>query len=218
MQTATTAELVRRAAGLATQGTRRLLGIAGAPGAGKSTLAALIAAELGADLAVLVPMDGFHLASDALERLELADVKGAVETFDGWGYLALLQRLLAQPERLGRSHEGVVYAPRFDRSLEDPVGSAIPVRAAVPLVITEGNYLLADDEPWASIRALLTESWFLAPEEPVRMSRLIARHERFGRSHDEALERSHGSDQRNAEFIETTAQHADLIVRIADNG
>src|SRR6185295_16395920 len=59
--------LTTRARALAGRGERAILGIAGAPGGGKSTLAAALVAELG-EAAVLVPMDGFHLAQAELVR------------------------------------------------------------------------------------------------------------------------------------------------------
>lgn len=129
-------DAVRRAQVLAEQGGRRLLGVAGPPGAGKSTLAAGLAAALG-PLAVLVPMDGFHLASNQLHRLGLADWKGAPETFDAAGLVALLRRLRS-------TEDEVVYAPTFDRDLEEPIAGAIAVPRTVPLVVIEGNYLLHD--------------------------------------------------------------------------
>lgn len=130
-------ELEQRARALAASGTRRILGIAGPPGAGKSTLAARLAQELGPELAVVVPMDGFHLARAELERLGRADRKGAPDTFDAAGYAALLTRLRTPGS-------AAVYAPAFDRSLEEPVAGSIPVGTGVGLVITEGNYLLHD--------------------------------------------------------------------------
>ena len=221
------AELIDRARGLASRGDRTILGIAGAPGAGKSTLAAELAAALGPELAVLVPMDGFHLAHDLLRRLGSVERKGAPDTFDAWGYAALLARLHAQRPVVSEYSAGssadvprtgageIIYAPEFRRDLEEPVGSAIPVQAVTPLVITEGNYLLLDGEAWAQARAVIDETWFLAPSEPQRLQWLIERHERFGRSPAEARERSLGSDQRNAELIARTAARADLVVRLA---
>ena len=136
-------------------GSRRLLGIAGAPGAGKSTLAERLVAELG-ERAVLVPMDGFHLADAALERLGRLTRKGAPDTFDAGGYVALLQRLRTQ-----RPGDGPVWAPMFERELEQPLAGAIEVRAEVPLVITEGNYLLLEDGPFAQVRTMLDACWFV---------------------------------------------------------
>lgn len=206
------AQLLERARGLAVPGRRTILGITGAPGAGKSSLAERLVAELGPERAVLVPMDGFHLAESVLQDLGRRDRKGAVDTFDAGGYVALLRRIREQTAEGG---EQVIYAPIFRRDLEEPIGSAIPVRREVPLVVTEGNYLLHDSDPWPRAREALDESWFLAPGEEQRLAWLIERHMRFGRSEDEARERSLGSDQRNAEVIAATAGRADLVLRLA---
>lgn len=196
-----------RARRLAGAGSRRLLGIAGPPGAGKSTLAAELVAALG-PVAVLVPMDGFHLAEAELRRLGRHARKGAVDTFDGAGFVALLRRLRAAgPE--------IVYAPEFRREIEEPVAGAIAVPPSVRLVVTEGNYLLLPEEPWGQVRPLLDEAWFLDLAPRLRLSRLIRRHVAYGRSPAAAAERARGSDQANAELIERTAHRADLLVRMA---
>ncbi len=194
-------ELIERARGLVTAGRRRMLGITGAPAAGKSTLAAALTQALAPD-AVLVPMDGFHLAATELHRLGRHDRKGAPDTFDATGYVALLQRLRANAE-------DVVYAPEFRREIEEPIAGAIAVPRGVPLVITEGNYLLL----WPQARILLDEVWFVEADEQARLARLIARHMAFGRTRAEAEGRAFGSDQRNAELIAASRDGADLIVR-----
>ncbi|WP_084481439.1 nucleoside/nucleotide kinase family protein [Ruania albidiflava] len=201
----TTEELVTRARSLASSG-RAILGIVGAPGAGKSTLAELIATALGPQQAVCVGMDGFHLEDSLLRRLGRRDRKGAIDTFDDAGYAALLHRL-AGPE------PGTVYAPRFDRDLENSLGSAVPVPQEVPLVITEGNYLLASTGDWPRARAVMQEVWYLAPPEQLRLRRLTDRHVAHGRSPAEADDWARGTDQRNAELIAATAARADLVVR-----
>jgi pantothenate kinase len=198
------ADLVVDAHRLADQGGRRILGITGPPAAGKSTLAQRLVAELG-ERAVGVGMDGFHLAQRELARLGRTDRKGAPDTFDAVGYVVLLERLRA-------AGPDVVYAPDFRRDLEEPVGSAIPVPPDVPLVVTEGNYLLLDDGPWRRIRPLLDEVWFLAPTEDERVSRLVARHREFGRTDEQARARALGSDQANAELVAKTARFADRVI------
>jgi pantothenate kinase len=197
-------DLVARAERLAATGRRSLLGICGAPGAGKSTLAARIVDALG-DQAVLVGMDGFHYAQRELNRLGRAERKGAPDTFDAAGYVDLLERL-----RLHRDE--TVYAPEFRREIEEPIACAVPVFASVPLVVTEGNYLLLPDRPWDQVRLLLDDIWFLAPDENVRIARLIARHEAFGRSPDQARGRALGSDQANAVRVNATSGRADLVI------
>ncbi|HYN72634.1 MAG TPA: nucleoside/nucleotide kinase family protein [Nakamurella sp.] len=214
---ATLSELVARARGLAVPGERHILGIAGAPGAGKSTVAAHVVAALGPDLAVLVAMDGFHLANVVLETLGRRDRKGAVDTFDAPGYANLLERLhrsALAPGRPGATE--ITYAPEFRREIEEDIGCAIPVPPSMPLVVTEGNYLLIDDSAWARARACLDEVWFLAPADEVRQRRLVLRHQAFGKSPDDALAWALGTDQRNAELIGSTAGRADLIVRVVE--
>jgi pantothenate kinase len=199
--------VVDRARDLVSSGQRRLLGITGAPGAGKSTVAERLVDALGAD-AVLVPMDGFHLADAELDRLGRRDRKGAPDTFDAAGFVALLRRLReAGPD--------TVYAPVFDRGLEAAVAGSIAVPQRTPLVVTEGNYLLLDDEPWRQVRPLLDEAWFVAVDPALRVERLIARHVAHGRSPAAAMEWVLRSDEANAALVEQTRQRADLVVAYA---
>ncbi|WP_084464590.1 nucleoside/nucleotide kinase family protein [Microtetraspora fusca] len=208
------AGLVRRAGALvarsAAAGRPAVLGITGKPGAGKSTLAAALTDALNAErpgAAVLAPMDGFHLSNGVLAALGLRDRKGAPETFDAWGYLALL-------ERIGGGREPVVYAPTFDRALEEPVAGAIPVPGETALVVTEGNYLLLDEEPWRRVRTLLDEVWYVEVADALRLDRLTARHAAFGKTPEQARLWATGSDERNAALVGRTAHHADLRVRV----
>nr|WP_240495263.1 nucleoside/nucleotide kinase family protein [Streptomyces showdoensis] len=198
--------LVERAAALADAGGRRVLGIAGPPGAGKSTLAARLAARLDGR-AVLVPMDGFHLAQAELERLGRAGRKGAPDTFDAAGYVALLARLRAAEPGT------TVYAPAFDRSLEEPVAGSTAVPPEVPLVITEGNYLLHDEGPWAAVLPLLDEAWYLDLDAGRRVPRLVARHVRFGKDEEHARRWVADSDEANARLVERGRGRAHLVVR-----
>lgn len=207
----TMADLVGRAEALAAHGRRSILGITGAPGAGKSTVAEQLVQALGPERAVLVPMDGFHLANTVLDALGRRDRKGAVDTFDDAGYASLLERIRAQRPESAET----IYAPEFRRELEEPVGSALPVRPAVPLVITEGNYLLHDAGAWPRARASLDEVWFIAADEELRRARLIARHERFGKSPEAARAWALGTDERNAELIRASAVRADRVFRLA---
>jgi pantothenate kinase len=195
--------LVRRA--LARPGRRPLIGIAGPPGAGKSTLAQRLVTAVG-PAAALVPMDGFHLAQSALDRLGLRTRMGAPETFDGWGYLALLRRLAVETDH-------PVWAPGFERPLEQPLAGSIPVDPEVRLVVTEGNYLLLDRPPWPQVRAALSEVWYVETDAGVRLERLLARHVEFGKSPAEARAWVAAVDEPNARLIERGRDAADLIVR-----
>ena len=186
---------------------RRLIGVAGAPGSGKSTLAAAVVQEVG-DAVVAVPMDGFHLAQAELERLGRAHRKGAPDTFDAAGFVALLRRLrYPTPEP--------VYAPAFDRHLEEPIAGAIRVDPDVPLILVEGNYLLLDDGVWGQVAWLLDECWYVEVDDAVRVERLVARHVAHGRSPEEAREWVLRSDEANAAVIATTRWRADLVIPMA---
>ena len=192
-------------------GPRQLLGVVGPPGAGKSTLANLMAEAVG-DRAQAVPMDGYHLAQMELERLGLAHRKGAPDTFDAAGYTALLRRLRHQPP-----HE-TVYAPDFRRDIEEPVAGALPILACTPLVITEGNYLLLDDDPaWAPVVGLLDEVWYLQVDADLRRQRLAARHMQFGRTREQALAWMAQTDEPNARRIEAGAARASRTVIWEEN-
>ncbi|WP_328632705.1 nucleoside/nucleotide kinase family protein [Streptomyces sp. NBC_00356] len=201
-------EPVARARALVASGPRRLLGIAGPPGAGKSTLAEALVDALGG-AAVLVPMDGFHLADRELARLGRADRKGAPDTFDAYGYAALLGRL-----RTPNPGE-TVYAPCFERELEEPVAGALPIPPDVPLVVTEGNYLLLDEPPWSTaVRPLLDEVWWVDVDDAVRVERLIARHVAFGKSPERARSWVLRSDEANARRVASGRERADVIVDV----
>jgi pantothenate kinase len=202
-------DLADRARGLVRDGRRAVLGIAGAPAAGKTTLAEELVAEIAArtapDWVAHVPMDGFHLADAELDRLGLRAVKGAPDTFDALGYAALLRRLHADRDEM-------IYAPGFERVIEQPIAGAIGVPRSARLIVSEGNYLLVDDERWAPVRALLTEVWYADLDRDERLHRLIDRHRRFGKDEAAAVAWATGTDERNAELIRATRHRADLLV------
>jgi pantothenate kinase len=194
---------------LLADGRRKLLGLVGAPGSGKSTVAqALLDALPGR--AQVVPMDGFHLANAELRRLGRAGRKGAPDTFDSAGYVALLRRLRTQPA--GET----VYAPEFRRDIEEPVAGAVGVRPDTPLVITEGNYLLLEEGPWAGVAPLLDEVWYVEVDDGLRIERLLRRHQQFGRSLEAAQAWVAQTDEPNARRIAATRTRAHHILRLAD--
>jgi pantothenate kinase len=201
------ADGLARLQALMASGQRKLLGLVGAPGAGKSTLAMALLEAVGADRAQVVPMDGFHLANVELQRLGRAGRKGAPDTFDSAGYVALLQRLRNQ-----RPDGDIVYAPEFRREIEEPIAGAIAVLPSTQLVITEGNYLLHDVGPWAGAAAMLDECWYVDIDDAVREQRLVQRHQQFGRSADAARDWVASTDAPNARLIAATKARAHHVL------
>lgn len=188
---------------MTTRAPRRIVGIVGAPGAGKTTYARRLVDGSPVPAAYL-PMDGFHLADVALSALGLLDRKGAPETFDAWGYAALLRRV--------RDADEIVWAPAFERELEQPLAGALAVPPDAELVVTEGNYLLLDRPEWRAVRAALDEVWFLDCPDEVRRPRLVARHVEFGKSPDEAAAWVARVDDANAALVAASRDRADRVV------
>jgi pantothenate kinase len=209
------ARLAELAVDLVVDERRAVLGVTGEPGAGKTTFVEALVAEVartrGPQWVAHLPMDGFHLADAQLGRLGVLDRKGAADTFDGYGYAHLLHRVRANPEE-------EIYAPGFERDLEQPIAAALVVPPAARLVVTEGNYLLHDEQPWPKARAELDEVWYVATDHEVRISRLIARHVEFGKSPDAAAEWVTTSDEKNAQLVAATSSRADRVVVNAANG
>ena len=201
-------ETILRLKELLTKNSERvILGIVGKPGSGKSTLSKNLIESFGITNTVIVPMDGFHLSNLQLDNLNRKNRKGAIDTFDVEGYVSLL-------ERIKNDAESDIYFPIFYREIEESHAAAGVVTSKHKLVITEGNYLLNPDGEWGKIRSLLTESWFVDPQDDLRIERLIKRHQSYGKSLEDATNWSKGSDQTNADLVGKYADKADYFVRI----
>lgn len=205
--------LAQRAVDLLGSRNRILIGIAGSPGAGKTTLARNVADQINKlivvpeslSVAVVLPMDGYHLANSMLDALGRHERKGAIDTFDGWGFLALLRRIISELDH-------TVYAPSFDRIVDEGVAGSIGISGQVRVVIVEGNYLLIDDGPWAHIPQLFAETWFCETLDEERLERLVDRHTRHGRSAEQALDWATTVDGKNAALIQESSSRATLRV------
>src|SRR5690606_24576006 len=196
--------LEREAAGLIARPGRRVLGIAGGPGVGKSTMAQRLVAALG-DVAAYVPMDGFHMKHAKLEALGTAIEKGMPHTFEGAAFIDFLARLKAAT--------GPVSGPGYSRKIEDVVEDAFTVPATTKLLVVEGNYLLLATAPWWQVKPLLDLAVFIdVPRELVR-TRLIKRHAEEGlfteernRAHIERV------DLPNYDLVQRSRSRADIAI------
>ncbi|MDT0308841.1 nucleoside/nucleotide kinase family protein [Streptomyces sp. DSM 44917] len=204
--------LAAEAAALAARrGARAVLGLAGPPGAGKSTLARALVDALRSRAiyvpAAYVPLDGFHLSNAQLDRLGLRSRKGAEQTFDVWGYVALLHRLL-DPAQAGHD----IYVPDFDRTLDEPVAARHRVRPEARLIVTEGNYLACDLPGWREARACMAEVWYVDAPPALRDARLFARHTAHGDRPAAARARVDGNDRPNAAMVERSRARCDRVL------
>jgi pantothenate kinase len=183
---------------------RVLIGITGAPGAGKSTVASALVSRLGPS-AGLLPMDGFHLPQARLVALGRRERMGAPDTFDVDGFVDVLERV--------RADDDAVAAPGFDRRIEEPVPDVLTITRSKRVVVVEGNYLLADTGGWERVDPLLDAVVYLDPPSSLRLERLIARHVRYGKTPDEARAWALGPDEANARLIAATRWRADHIAQ-----
>ncbi|CAK9164444.1 unnamed protein product [Ilex paraguariensis] len=149
---------------------KHIVGLAGTPGSGKSTLAFEVARRVNTlwpqksflldssveppDVALVLPMDGFHLYRHQLDAMEDPEEayarRGAPWTFDPELLLRCLRTL---------RNEGSVYAPSFDHGVGDPVEDDIFVNFQHKVVIVEGNYLLLEEGSWKEISYLFDDKW-----------------------------------------------------------
>lgn len=183
---------------------RKIIGIVGKPGAGKSTLSSFLISQLPSELVSLVPMDGYHLSNRILDELNRRDRKGAPDTFDSIGYSSLLERIL--------DAKSDIYFPIFHREFEESIAAEGVVTSKTRIVLTEGNYLLHNSDGWEKVRKHLSESWYVDVDDSKRLERLVERHHFFGKDRKAAFDWAHGTDESNAQLVEATKSRATLVV------
>ena len=198
------------AAALLARPGRTVLGIAGGPGVGKSTLAAQLVEVLNAaqpDVAAYVPMDGFHMKHAKLEGLGTVADKGMPHTFEGAAFADFLAGLKAAT--------GPMSGPGYSRKIEDVVEEAFSVPAATRLLVAEGNYLLLSSSPWWRIRPLLDRAVFIEVSREMVQARLMKRHAEEGlftedrnRAHIERV------DLVNYDTVMRSKPHADIAISL----
>jgi fructokinase len=201
------AQLVERIAALPLKGRRRLVAIAGAPASGKSTLAAALTEHLAqtGHTSANVPMDGFHLDNRLLDEAGLRARKGAPETFDAGGFVAMMRRLKSEDE---------VCFPLFDRGRDLAVAGAGRVGPDCDLAIVEGNYLLFDEPPWNALAPLWDlPIWIDTPEELV-LKRTVERWLAHDHTPEAARARAEGNDLPNARRIIAARLPSDVTVAV----
>lgn len=185
---------------------RQVLGIAGGPGVGKSTLATRLAEMIGPD-AAYVPMDGFHMKHAKLEGLGTAADKGMPHTFEGAAFAAFLNALKAATAPMA--------GPGYSRKIEDVVEDAFTVPAAARLLVVEGNYLLLGTAPWWRVRPLLDRAVFIELDRELVRARLMKRHAEEGLFTEER-NRAHIArvDLANYDLVMRSAPRADVVIRL----
>lgn len=191
---------------------RFLLGLAGSPASGKSTFSAQLVAHINKtlkdDVAIVVPMDGYHYSNEELDEKGLKPLKGIPATFDAQGFVDLIKKLKSVTTKS-------VFAPLFDRSIEASIQNGIEIRPQHRIIVSEGNYLLLGEEPWNELHNLFDEIWYIDSTIDQLMPRLTARHKEGGRNAEETKTKMDSTDLPNARLIEATKHRASRIIQIA---
>ena len=173
---------------------RVLIAIAGPPGSGKSTVGELLTGLMNKNLmkTSLIPMDGFHLDNETLEKINLLERKGAPETFDIGAFLSLIKELRFKND---------IKVPLFDRSADKVIKDGQIIPREQDYLVIEGNYLLLDRELWRDLSKYWDYKIFIKIEQTVLKSRLIQRWLGENLTYSEAEARVANNDLINANLV-----------------
>jgi pantothenate kinase len=180
---------------------RRIIAVTGPPASGKSTMSATLEQEIGN--ACVVPMDGFHLSNEDLERQNLLSRKGAPQTFDVASFSKVIRAV---------KEEGEVPFPTFNREQDCVIEGGGKVKKTDTTIIVEGNYLLLDAAPWSALAPMWDLSIQICVPIDILKNRLIERWIHHEHSQDEAELRVVKNDLPNAELTVTHRIPADLTI------
>jgi len=198
---------------------RVVIGLAGVPGSGKTTITQKWATQInehhGAERAKALSMDGFHLPKAELRQMPDPEKafarRGAQWTFDAVGFH---QKVRALKEFLPGTS---VFWPDFEHEIGDPVIDTIEVPAVCQIALVEGLYLLYREGPWANLANSFDELWYLDTPLEVSITRLIARHQQaWGITAEQARHRVESSDYKNALLVQSTRPRADRLISSAN--
>ncbi len=190
---------------------RWVVGLAGAPGSGKSTTVERLKDWLNArhqGLADILPMDGYHFDDAVLGPRGDQPRKGAPHTFDRDGFAFMLARLKADD---GRD----IAVPVFDRDLEIARAGGRVIAGTCRIILVEGNYLLLDAEGWRDLKPQFDMSVFVTAPEQCLAERLLARWQGYGMSPQAIAQKLEGNDFPNMRLILQHSQPADYRLNTA---
>ena len=230
------------------------IGIAGTPGSGKSYLAEQVRDRINernpngdkdSQEAVVIPMDGYHLSRAQLK--ELADKKTVFTSDQFTDDGSITSKILSYDELMARRGSAFTFCPSsfikdlrkvkdagegsfpvYDRSKHDPVPNGVSVKKANKVVLVEGLYLLALDDPeWEGLDELWDDKWFVDVSMEETKRRLINRHLKSwdadktkiwgGTGREAAARKAEENDLKNARCITKNSKHHAKLIIVNEN-
>ena len=178
-----------------------LIGIAGSPGSGKTTISKMLEKKL--ENSILLPFDGYHKYLKDLDEKQKKR-RGSPETFD-------LIKFKEDILKLKQNKRGLF--PDFDHSKKNPEENKIEVKETHRIVIVEGLYLFLNELDMGDVFDLKI---FLECSVDDMYKRLIQRHISAGIVNNEidAFDRVKNNDELNKEYIIKNSKIDESFIRI----